>query len=99
TATLSTLSLHDALPILFEYRRAAGPYRVRYPQRFAGDLAGGGRLRDRLPTLRCRYRDARRRRSAGASRKGREAGRNGARAAGIRSEEHTSELQSRSDLV
>src|SRR5699024_12194547 len=79
---ISTLSLHDALPI--SGRSAAG----RGPPR------DGLRRSRGSPAPRCRHRPRRRGAAVVASAAGR-----GVRPKRERSEEHTSELQSRFDLV
>src|SRR5207249_12108349 len=89
TTEIYTLSLHDALPISRGTARSADG---------AGGGSGGSRAGDR-------GRDAIRAPARGAGVPGRAAGRRGDRlgsspsARGCRSEEHTSELQSRFDLV
>src|SRR5206468_11289983 len=83
---LSTLSLHDALPLspaaaarrAVAVRLPGGLGCARHPQPFAGHLAL--RRRDRAPAAPGRHLSA-------------------APVGRARSEEHTSELQSRSDLV
>src|SRR5688500_19834288 len=83
TTVISTLSLHDALPISQRPpERSRAQPRARALARAAGRGGGGGR---------------RRRRPWSAAGRGRRGARR--RRAGVRSEEHTSELQSPCNLV
>src|SRR5437870_8874687 len=70
TSALYTLSLHDALPILFMFANGPSPNGSERPSR-----------RNASATLRVKAKEAR------------------PRPAALRSEEHTSELQSRGQLV
>src|SRR5690606_41724998 len=79
-----TLALHDALPISGRRRVTTGIATLNAARRAAVRAGRRGRRRDRAVPLRTRLRA---RRPARASRAGR------------RSEEHTSELQSRENIV
>src|SRR5206468_10153162 len=84
-----TLSLHDALPIWGRaVARVHGALHAGRARQGAGPIADRSRGDGALPCRRDRTRDA-----GGGGPNG------GSRAPGGRSEEHTSELQSRSDLV
>src|SRR3712207_7751329 len=84
TTEIYTLSLHDALPISGKPRARAGGVRAGRRVRCTPRGGGGGR------------RGLRARRAGGPCRGG---GRWARRCPGSRSEEHTSELQSRQYLV
>src|SRR2546427_7485089 len=83
TTQIYTLSLHDALPISM----CSGPL---VPQQ---ESEARGRYNGRLWTYRLQ------RRGPTQGRRARAASRRGRLADGVRSEEHTSELQSQSNLV
>src|SRR5207248_5529962 len=99
TSALSTLSLHDALPILGEHGRAAQPHELRAAARERTDARhpAGDESRRRRAGRRRVVDDEIDHRESDRPEAARRAD---ARLPGIsRSEEHTSELQSPYDLV